>query len=309
MERLVSAYCEGLILLKNFMNKKYRISLIVFLIVFFTLTALIVFLWYLSNYSLTTTCYEITTEKLTEPLRIVQLTDLHNSTFGENNELLISRTAAQSPDLILMTGDMVNSDEENMEIALQAAADLAGIAPVYYSYGNHEVDYENNYEVDLKVAIEQTGAHVLDFSYEDIEVNGQKLRLGGLFGYCIPARFLATNEADPEQCAFLEEFQAADVYTILLTHMPYSWIANDAISEWDIDCVFTGHDHGGQIRIPFIGGLYAPDQGFFPGRDCGLYYSKDGEKVMVLSRGLGKSGRVPRFNNIPEIVVVDILPE
>lgn len=286
------------------MSVKRKIRLLVLLI----LTAITVFLWYLSNYSLTTTYYEIITEKLTEPLRIVQLTDLHNSTFGENNELLISLTAAQSPDLILLTGDMLNSDEENMEIALQAVADLAGIAPVYFSYGNHEVDYENNYGIDLKDAIEQTGAHVLDFSYEDIVVNGQKIRLGGLYGYCTPASFLKTNEADPEQCAFLEQFQATDVYTILLTHMPYSWIVNDGISEWNIDCVFSGHDHGGQVRIPFIGGLYAPDQGFFPGRDCGLYYSKDREKMMVLSRGLGKSGRIPRFNNIPEIVVVELFP-
>ena len=171
------------------------------------------------------------------------------------------------------------------------------------------MDYENNYGIDLKAAIKQTGAHALDFSYEDIEINGQQLRLGGLYGYCTPAKFLETKEADPEECAFLEEFQSTENYSILLTHMPFAWIVNDGISEWNIDCVFTGHDHGGLIRIPVIGGLYAPDQGLFPGKDCGLYYSKDKEKVMVLSRGLGKSGRIPRFNNVPEIVVVDILPE
>ena len=288
------------------MKRRYEI---VFLLIVVVLISIGIYGWYSSKYCLDTTCYEITSNKLTSPLRIVQLTDLHNSVFGADNKRLIAGISKQSPDLIALTGDMLNSNEEDVSIAVRLVENLTNIAPVYFSYGNHEVDYENNIGTDLKMAFEQAGAHVLDFAYEDIEINGQQLRLGGLYGYCTPAKFLETKEADPEECAFLEEFQSTENYSILLTHMPFAWIVNDGISEWNIDCVFTGHDHGGLIRIPVIGGLYAPDQGLFLGKDCGLYYSKDKEKVMVLSRGLGKSGRIPRFNNVPEIVVVDILPE
>ena len=281
----------------------------------FGLTAIVILLMfgmlvlYISKYGLTTSHYEVTTDKITSPIRIVQLTDLHNSVFGNDNERLISEVSKQSPDIIVLTGDILNSDEENAAIAVDVIEKFTDVASVYVSYGNHEKDHEMLWGTDLKTAFERAGAHMLEFSYEDIEIDGQPLRLGGLYGYCTPAKYLETKEANPEECAFLEEFQSTENYSILLTHMPFAWIVNDGISEWNIDCVFTGHDHGGLIRIPLIGGLYAPDQGLFPGKDCGLYYSKDKEKVMVLSRGLGKSGRIPRFNNVPEIVVVDVLPE
>ena len=201
---------------------------------------------------------------------------------------------------------MLTADEPDTALVENLIREQATIAPVYASYGIHEKEYEERYDVDLTAVFEEAGAHVLEYAYEDIEVNGQKLRLGGLYGYCVP---ISTNEAREKEVAFLQELVSEDVYTILLTHMPYCWILNDGISEWDVDCVFAGHDHGGQIRIPLLGGLYAPDQGWFPGRDCGLYYSDDREEVLVLSRGLGSTGKIPRMNNIPEIVVVDLLPE
>lgn len=260
---------------------------------------------YTSKNFLTVTHYEIFSKNLQNTLRIVQITDLHNSEFGTSNEKLISKVHEQQPDIILLTGDLLNSHEPDAIIAANMIRNLAEIAPVYASYGNHEKEYEEIYGTDLKVVFEEAGAHVLEYTYEDIEINGQKLRLGGLYGYCVP---LSTNEARENEVTYLQELVSEDVYTILLTHMPYCWIANDGISEWDVDCVFAGHDHGGQIRIPLLGGLYAPDQGWFPGRDCGLYYSDDKEEVMVLSRGLGSAGEIPRVNNIPEIVVVDLLP-
>lgn len=289
------------------MNRK-KVKRVILLLV----SILIVFTgceFYISAYCITSTNYSITSEKMDNSLRIVQLTDLHNSKFGPDNKRLVRKVAEQKPDLILITGDLLNSNEENTDIAVTLIECLSEIAPVYVSYGNHEKEYETAYGIDIAALFEQAGAKVLEYSYEDIEVNGQQLRIGGIYGYCIPARFLETNEADPEECAFLSEFQNTNLYTILLCHMPYCWIVNDGLDEWDIDCVFAGHVHGGQIRIPFIGGLWAPDQGWFPGREAGVYYSDDGKKVMVLSRGLGNTEKIPRFYNVPEIVVVDIGPE
>lgn len=281
---------------------KRTILLIVLILIIFT-----GFEYYISTYCLVSTNYSIASEKLDNSVRIVQLTDLHNSEFGPDNTRLVAKVAEQDPDLILITGDLLDSNEENTDIAVILIEHLSGIAPVYVSYGNHEKEYETAYGVDMAALYEQAGAKVLEYAYEDIEVKGQQLRIGGIYGYCIPAKFLETNEADPKECAFLSEFQDTDFCTILLCHMPYCWIVNSGMNEWDIDCVFAGHVHGGQIRIPFVGGLWAPDQGWFPGREAGLYYSDDGNKVMVLSRGLGSTEKIPRFNNVPEVVVVDIV--
>ena len=150
---------------------------------------------------------------------------------------------------------------------------------------------------------------MLNFSYIDIEINGQKIRLGGIYGYCLAEKYLSTGEAKEEEVRFLKEFQDTPLYTILMCHIPVTWIINDSLNQWGCDLILCGHSHGGQIRIPFIGGMYAPDQGYFCGKEAGLYYSDDQSKVMVLSRGLGSNEKVPRMNNIPEIIVIEFMKE
>lgn len=261
---------------------------------------------YASKHFLQCSYYKIENDKIEHPFRIVQLTDLHNSTFGEHNEKLVQRVVQEGPDIILITGDLINETEEDLTVAADLITSLSKYVPVYVSYGNHETNYEKKYGVNIKDIYEKAGAKVLNFEYEDIEVNGQKIRLGGLYGYCLAEKYLSTGEAKKEEVDFLKDFQNTDLYTVFMCHMPVTWIINNSLNEWDCDLVLCGHVHGGQIRFPFIGGLYAPDQGMFPGKEAGLYYSDDERKIVVLSRGLGSNEKIPRMNNIPEITIVDI---
>lgn len=210
---------------------------------------------YISSFALTFSTYEITTASVKSTIRIVQLTDLHDSEFGKENEKLVSKVYNQSPDLILITGDLVDYGDEDTDIATNLISQLCEICPVYISYGNHEYEYEEVYSFDLTLLYEDAGATVLEKEYTDITVNGQTIRLGGIYGYCLPSKYLETNEADPEECAFLEEFQNTDLYTVLMCHMPVCWLLNDGLEEWNIDCVLAGHVHGGQVIIPGIGGF------------------------------------------------------
>lgn len=263
---------------------------------------------YRSNHTLSCSYHEISTEKIDSRIRIVQLTDLHNSEFGKENEKLVDLIEEQSPDIILLTGDLVKRSEEDTTVVTNLLKELKKIAPLYVSLGNHEVEYEENYGGNLTEFYEAAGAFVLEKEYVDIDVKGQQLRLGGIYGYCLPEKYLATKEADAEECAFLFEFQDTSAYKILMCHMPVCWMINGSLDEWDVDAVFAGHVHGGQVVLPYLGGLYGPDFGWFPGRLSGLFYSAEEESVLVLSRGLGSNGWVPRWNNVPEIVVTDIVP-
>ncbi|MCC8168253.1 MAG: metallophosphoesterase [Clostridiales bacterium] len=291
--------------MKSFLKKKYM-PVVVILIAFILLIG--VGLWS-SKYMLALSKYDIYTEKVESPIRIVLISDLHDSRFGNNNRRLIELIEARSPDAIMIAGDLVDSGKEETDTATDLISELCGICPVYVSYGNHEYEHEEIYGTDMASLYEDAGATVMEKEYADVSVGGQMIRIGGVYGYCIPTKYLGEREDFARESAFVEEFQDTDLYTVLMCHMPVCWILSNGLDEWDVDCVLAGHVHGGQIIIPFVGGLYAPDFGWFPGKLEGLYYSDDGRKTLVLTRGLGSTETVPRFNNIPEVVVVDIMPE
>ena len=252
------------------------------------------------KWSIKLTEYQITSDKLTAPLRVVGLSDLHNADLAEKLPQLV---AEQKPDLILFVGDLVDMDRSGRDHALAILRSLAEIAPVYVSMGNHDVVHEINYDIDLKAAYEAAGAIVLDSVYEDITIKGQKIRLGGIYGYCLPAKYYEARE--PES-AFLRDFQNTSDYTLLMTHMPVCWLINGSLEYWDVDCVLSGHAHGGQVVLPFVGGLYAPDQGWFPG-ECSGHFETD-SKHLIVTTGLGGTTPVPRFYNRPEVAVIHISP-
>ena len=288
-------------------NKTFIIKII--LLILILVIACIGIAIYHSHHILSITNHTLTSSKLTDSIRILQLTDLHNSEFGEENVELIEMCEAQKPDIILLTGDFVNMDEPGTEVATDLISKLTDIAPVYASLGNHELANEATFGNDLIKLYEQAGATVLEQDYIDISINDQDIRLGGIYGYCLPSKYLVTGEALPEECDFLYDFQDTKDCKILMCHMPVTWLINGSLEEWDVDYVFSGHAHGGQIILPFIGGMYAPDMGYFPGNLKGVFSSEDDSKHLILSSGLGSGTWVPRINNKPEIVVVDIVPE
>ena len=288
---------------------RHHRKLFIFILILLFISTSFAWSYCRSNYSLTNTSYMIDTDKIREPIRILLLTDLHNSTFGEKNQKLMELSAAQSPDLIFLTGDLLNSEDPRTEIATKLIANLCDIAPVYISLGNHEIEHHENFGTDIISLYEAAGGIVLEKQYEDITMNGQQIRVGGIYGYCLPEKYLKTKEADPEECAFLNDFQNTERYTMLLCHMPVCWMINEGLDEWNVDSIFSGHVHGGQVILPRIGGVYAPDLGYFPGKLDGLFEPEDGSSTMVLSRGLGSTESIPRLNNIPEVVTVDLVPD
>ena len=262
--------------------------------------------YYITSKELTVTCYTLQAP-VSQPIRIVQLTDLHNAQFGEGNCELTARVAQQNPDLIVMTGDMLNREEESLEIVTDLISDLAEIAPVYYGYGNHETDWERNWNCDLHEQLSDAGAVVLNNDFIDLDVKGTEIRLAGYMGYYWQPHMMTHDEEQQKlERSFYKAFQDTDRYKILLNHIPTQWLDWNYIDVCHVNFVFCGHYHGGVIRIPFINrGVIAPYVGWFPPYTKGMYAGT--EAVCVLSSGLGSEYAVPRINNPPEIVVVDFI--
>ena len=168
------------------------------------------------------------------------------------------------------------------------------------------MDYMGNGHPDLIEELESAGAIVLEKKYVDIEINGALVRLGGMYDYAFGLDGDNTALSAPEDVlVFLEDFQDTDRIKIMLSHRPDSFIFGDASEVWDIDLVISGHNHGGQVVLPFFGGLYGGDQGWFPTYVHGLY--EKGNLQMFITSGLGSDRqKLPRFNNPPEVAVLVI---
>ncbi len=231
--------------------------------------------------------------------RIAQVSDLHNAEFGEGNTILLQAISGATPDVIVITGDLVDSRHTDIDIALAFAEEAVQIAPVYYVTGNHEACLSQYTE--LKTSLEAVGVVVLEDDAIQLEYKGSYVTLIGLSDPNFTIKGDMFNEVPAMIGTKLNSLMDAETgYTILLSHRPELF---DTYVSCGIDLVFSGHAHGGQFRLPLIGGLVAPNQGFFPKYDAGLYTA--GETNMVVSRGIGNSIIPFRFNNRPEVVLVE----
>ena len=196
--------------------------------------------------------YEVMTD-MTESIRIVHLTDLHGKVFGADNDVLVQMVAMQGPDLILMTGDMIDKSDENSGVVYNLIDCLAEVAPVYYGYGNHEIFWMDTTGIDLESILADAGAVVLNCDFLDVFVKGQQLRIGGYYNYYRqPHMYPLTSEQKLAENDFADNFENTYSYKILLSHIPTAWLDWEYIDKYPVDLVLTGHYHGGQIRLPFV---------------------------------------------------------
>lgn len=263
----------------------------------------------LSNTRIRAVSYSISLENLTSPVRVVLLSDLHGKSFGRENARLIAKVQEQSPNAIFLDGDMIDrgADPADVQELLRLIERLCEIAPVYFAPGNHELTYMQT-DANFLTQVAEVGAVVVNDSYVDVTIAGQPLRIGGTMGH---AFYFGRNEeefASSPEYRFLKAFEDTDVPKICLAHMPDTFIFNGAYNLWNVDLVLSGHTHGGLIRLPFVGGLYAPMQGWFPEYDRG-YFRLGEHTQIVITSGLAGYGMIPRIHNPPEIVVIDLVPD
>lgn len=225
--------------------------------------------------------------------RIVQVSDLHDAEFGKDHEKTLDLIRKAEPDVIFMTGDMIDKRRTDVALTVSFVEQAVAIAPCYYVTGNHEGAIPAATYAELETALTSLGVTVLHGEAVTLERGGDSITLAGIDS---PA-FGHGETVSPD----LSDLCGSG-YTILLAHHP-EFIARYA--EAGADLVFSGHVHGGQFRLPFVGGLYGPGQGLFPDYDGGLYAipADGGETLLYVSRGLGNSRFPIRFANRPEVIL------
>ncbi len=267
---------------------KRRIFLIIILVLF-----LLFFIdSQVSLHGLRVERYEIKDPALPEAFdgfRIAQVSDLHNARFGEADSRLIKKISDENPDIIALTGDIVDENTKGFDAVTALIRSLSEIAPCYYVTGNHEAWIYKDFLPFEKNAEEY--AKFLHNSSERLERDGDYILLQGLDD---PNYLYAFDDS-------VKKLSEEDGFKILLSHRPERF---EDYVEGNFNLVLSGHTHGGQVRLPIIGAVVAPTQKFFPKYVSGLYSENNTD--MIVSDGLGTSVLPLRLNNPPEIVVVEL---
>lgn len=275
--------------------KKMKIFIIIIMIV----SLLLSYFLYISYYTIDVTFYTISSLKINQEVHIVVISDVHDQHCKIKNEI-IDKIKWLQPDIILCVGDIIDDQSENEKNTISFLNQLVNIAPVYMSLGNHEIDFyqDKNYQ-----SIKRIGIHLLEEEYEDISINNQKIRIGGMYNYAFSqddGDITKESMKDSKTYQFLSRMTNTDNFQLMMAHRPDSFIYGQAY-KWNVDLICSGHVHGGQVILPYIGGLYAPEQGWFPQCDYGMY--KLGKSKLLVTRGISSSNELlPRFNNPCEII-------
>lgn len=273
-----------------------------FLIVIFL--SIVGYAVYKGNTTVGTSYYKVTSNRLPasfDGYKIVQLSDLHDAMFGEDHADVVNKVKEIAPQAIFITGDFIDSNRYDLEQSLILVRELAQVAPIYYVTGNHEIS-TNEAEL-IKDALRELDVHVLTDEVDVISSKeGEVIAIGGIEDPL--ASVLEDEVAVAQSISTSFESIPDEVFKVLLSHRPEQF---EAYVENEVDVTFSGHAHGGQFRIPGVGGLVAPGQGLFPKWTSGVH-EKDGSQLVV-SRGLGNSEMPLRLFNKPEIVVVTLQKE
>ena len=259
----------------------------------------------LDNVLIHTTITRVTIEDLPKSFdgyRIVQVSDLHNNVYGAGQSYLLSKIREARPDIIVITGDLIDRNTKNVDNAMQFINGAVEIAPVFYVTGNHEASVGKQYK-ELALRMNEAGVTFLDNEAVSVISEEDVITLAGVRDPAFDWSKPDAKIVDDEIKTALAEASDTQV-TILLSHRPE---LIKTYSENNIDLVLTGHAHGGQVRLPFIGPIYSPSQGLFPKYTSGIY--EEGGTKMYVSRGIGNGIAPLRFNDGPELAVIVLTKE
>jgi predicted MPP superfamily phosphohydrolase len=246
---------------------------------------------------------------LRRPFTAVLISDLHNVSYGENNERLLQEIRNENPELILIAGDLITAGKQvQTDVAVSLLDQLTRSYPVYYANGNHEhrmklnqEKYGDAYE-RYSNRIKSFGVHLLENTGTQITLKERRFKIWGLE---LPGEYFARGRKNILTVETLTELLGVpepDCYHILLAHHP---MYGEVYAEWGADLALSGHLHGGIVRLPFLGGVISPQMQLFPKYDRGLY--KIGDKRLIVSAGLGSHTIPLRLNNPPELIVIDFI--
>lgn len=307
----IGAWCGMKVFRHKTKKNKFRITIPILM----TAEIIAILFCLYQNYKLVITNYTYESDKITDELDgycIVQISDLHNQFFGFEQKGLLSKIDECKPDIIVVTGDVIDSNHTNYKLALEFFEGASQIAPVYYITGNHELWLDEVKFSGFLTDIQNMGVHYIDDTIIDMDdyvlvgVGDRTLHSGvdiNSFDYEISDYISDENLSNSLEGDNNRDLNNMDDsrFKIMLAHEPSF---HSVYQECGMDLVLTGHYHGGQIIIPGKGGLVSPDFEFFPELYQGMH--EFGDTTMVISRGLGNSLAPVRINNYPEIVVVEI---